>query len=491
MGTAGFWGSGNLQIDTTYTPGITKTIVVNATADVPLLFMQIFGQRKATVSASATATRTDSRIMLVIDRSTSMTQVQPDGNTAFEDAIAQAIAFVDSWNSGTDEVGLILFDGTAVVAYPVYAKGTYSTTPAAAGGPDSDFNTIVGPATVGPVVSQLNAAKVSASTGSTNTSEALWLAYVELQKAHLRDIAGGTTDTRINAIVLLTDGLPQAVTIWPNNATSYNTYYSMVTSGSNCKNLYNATTNPTPNPILGFMSISRGTIGKTMFTGSGSQPDDYLYQTYSTDKKFLTSDWLALPSNVSTDAGAGSTMRLETLNDSACTKLFNSSGKDLREIPDYDAYGSTMSGTAYKASKFVNASGPVSNANNPYLGPGAPDLTQSVVYGQIPGTSYYSGLYWAEAQWNAADSAGSRVRTDWNLPNRPGDTKLPIYIYAIGYLGNGGCDQGLLARIANDPILSNVYDTSSAPGKYYPASDEAALRNAFETITATILRLAR
>ncbi len=51
------------------------------------------------------------------------------------------------------------------------------------------------------------------------------MAYVELQKAHLRDIAGGITDTRINAIVLLTDGLPQAVTIWPNNANSYNTYY--------------------------------------------------------------------------------------------------------------------------------------------------------------------------------------------------------------------------------------------------------------------------
>ncbi|MDR3700590.1 MAG: VWA domain-containing protein [Candidatus Sulfopaludibacter sp.] len=150
VGAAGFWGAGNLNISTVYTPGITKTILVNASADVPLLFMQIFGQRKATVSAAATATRTDSRIMLVIDRSTSMTQVQSDGNTAIADAIAQAIAFVDSWNSGTDEVGLIVFDGTAVVAYPVYAKGTYTTTPSSSGGPDSAFNTIVSPATVGP-----------------------------------------------------------------------------------------------------------------------------------------------------------------------------------------------------------------------------------------------------------------------------------------------------------------------------------------------------
>ncbi len=86
VGAAGFWGANNLAISTVYTPGITKTIVVNASADVPLLFMQIFGQRKATVTAAATATRTDSRIMLVIDRSTSMTNVQSDGNTAFDDA---------------------------------------------------------------------------------------------------------------------------------------------------------------------------------------------------------------------------------------------------------------------------------------------------------------------------------------------------------------------------------------------------------------------
>ena len=73
----------------------------------------------------------------------------------------------------------------------------------------------------------------------------------------------------------------------------------------------------------------------------------------------------------------------------------------------------------------------------------------------------------------------------------PGDTKMPIYIYTIGFLGDGGCDQGLLARIANDASLSNAYDTTTPAGKYYPATDEVALHNAFETIAATILRLAK
>ena len=188
-GAVGFWGSSNLQVSTTYTPGITKTIVVNATADVPLLFMQIFGQRKATVSAAATATRTDSRIMLVIDRSGSMARTKlTDGNYPITDAVNDAVEFTNSFNAGQDEVGLIVFDGSAYVAYPTYTPGTYSTTPSASGGPDKNFNTVVSPATVGPMVTLLQG--TSANNGSTNTSEALWLAYVELQKAHLRDIAG-------------------------------------------------------------------------------------------------------------------------------------------------------------------------------------------------------------------------------------------------------------------------------------------------------------
>ena len=164
--------------------------MVNASADVPLLFMQIFGQRKATVTAAATATRTDSRIMLVIDRSGSMASDAVDGRESRHstDAVSEAIAFADSLEPrAATRSGLVVFDGSCG-AWPIppTLPGTYTTTPSAAAspdGPDSCFNTIVSPATVGPVVARLlQTTAASTSTGSTNTAEALWLAYVELQE---------------------------------------------------------------------------------------------------------------------------------------------------------------------------------------------------------------------------------------------------------------------------------------------------------------------
>ncbi|SPE31536.1 conserved exported hypothetical protein [Candidatus Sulfopaludibacter sp. SbA3] len=471
-GGSGFWGASNLQIYPTYTPGII------ATADVPLLFSRIFGQQTATVSAAGTATRTDSRIELVIDRSGSMTAVQSDGNTALADALNDAVQFVQSWNPGADEVGLIVFDGTSYVAYPNYAPGTYSLTPTASGGPDTSFNTVVSPATVGPVVGLLQS--TAANNGATNTSEALWLAYIELQKAHLRDIAGGNTDTRINAIVFMTDGLPQSVTIYPNNVFSYPANYFMATSGSSCTNLYNAATKPNPAAINGFMVVPAqwNPGGATTFTSStplsaGTGEGIYL-NSYSDSTSAHTASWW-----VST--GAGQRMALSPANDAGCTGLFGTTGSDLAKIPSVDAYGNTMSGNAYTNSVFVKSSGTVSASNNPILASGH-TFNQNAVY---------SGIDWIQAQWNASVSAGQRIRQDVNLSNRAGDKKMPIYIYCIGYLGTSGADQAMLASIANDPALSYNYDSTTPAGKYYPASDPVALHNAFETVAATILRLSK
>src|SRR5262249_39823438 len=70
----GFWGAKNLTPTIDLTLGTTKTITVNATVEVPLIFARIFGYPTATVSAKAVSTRRDSRVVLVIDRSGSMTK---------------------------------------------------------------------------------------------------------------------------------------------------------------------------------------------------------------------------------------------------------------------------------------------------------------------------------------------------------------------------------------------------------------------------------
>jgi hypothetical protein len=66
---------------------------------------------------------------------------------------------------------------------------------------------------------------------------------------------------------------------------------------------------------------------------------------------------------------------------------------------------------------------------------------------------------------------------------------MQVAIYAIGYRGQGGIDDGLLKRIANDKASSS-YDATKATGIYVAGSNRAALSAAFDTIASVILRLA-
>jgi hypothetical protein len=492
-GAIGFWGATNLQVSTSYTPGITKTIWVNATTDVPLLFSRVFGRSSMTVSAAGTSTRTDSRIVLVIDRSGSMHNTGGDGNLAITDAVNQAVAFTKSFTAGSDEVGLVVFDGSGYVGYPVYSPGTFTITPGNSGGPDTSFSTTM--------VNLLNT-PVASNNGATNTSEALWLAYVELQKAHLRDTAGGGADTRLNSIVMLTDGIPQGVTIYPNNVSNYaavdcspawssTCLYDLKTTAltnagtvtSSCNNRRTAA-NQNPTAMYGFVQVAAnwGGSGASVFNGQNPQGMYLLDSLDSTSTD--SSSWYM-------GSGAGKTTALTSTLTAGCTGLQTmgtNTGNDLIQIPSIDAYGNTMSGSAYKNSSFLDTTGNVvAAANNPiYQGSGNIDMTATT-----------SGPDWIKASWNAADSAATRIRTDVNLANRHGDVKMPIYIYTIGYLHIDGLDQGLLARIANDKNAldainqSSAYDPNSPPGQFILASNTDEMSQAFDTIRATMLRLSR
>jgi hypothetical protein len=470
-GTAGFWGAKNLSISPVYTPGITKVIAINATAEVPLLFARIFGQQTAVVSAAGTASRTDTRIMLVIDRSSSMS-----GVTAQVEA--DAIKFVNSWRAGTDEVGLVIFDGTAVVAYPSYgtygsATG-YSTDISTSGGPDVNFAT--------PVTTAITNMQWG---GFTNTSEALWLAYVELQKAHYRDTSGGGKDTRLNAIVMLTDGLPQAVSLFPNNVnppstTSPPSVNYFLKSSSGCANKYVNPGNLSPTAMEGFVPVYRNNnqYGKNMFSGQGPNG---LYRLWMLDPDHNSSYWV--------QSWANQTNALKPDTAQSCgaldTQLSNGHPDyDLTKIPSVDAYGNTMSGTAYHVSDWVDTTGARNPTDNPIYQAGWTEMSQS---------NLKVGQDWEMAMWNATFSAGQRVRSDANKPNRPaGDVQMPIYVYIIGYVANTGLDQGLLTYIANDQAkLGANWDSTTVGGQYYPAADPVAMANAFNNIIATILRLSK
>ncbi len=83
--------------------------------------------------------------------------------------------------------------------------------------------------------------------------------------------------------------------------------------------------------------------------------------------------------------------------------------------------------------------------------------------------------------WNLADNAATTIRSN---------TNLNVITYTIGLDGNGGVDDVLLKRMANDVASSN-YDSTKDYGLYVYAPNSSDLNNAFARIASAILRLAQ
>lgn len=474
--TMGFWGANTLNKTITFTPGITKTITVDANVRVPLLFARLFGQPYATVSASATASRTDSRIMLVIDRSASM------GSGPMAAAVAKATAFTNSFTPGTDEVGLIVFGGSGIVAYP--PTRPWSPTIGASGGPDTSFAQTVTPAN-----NMLTQLGYIANGSMTNTAEALSLAYIELQKAHMRDTGGGA-DPRLNSIVFFTDGAPTAMSLYLNDG--FNTVVKDTGTCTYRKPGFHGTTNPVAanQQMKGWLGSS-GTFqtgwSRTMSidTDPGRNVQWYLGNPWR-DANAPAIGVTDTPYDATPTAGC------TTATWSASTtppKPFSSTG-DLTQLPTTDLWGNAINNTNYTNSHFVDSSGNTMSPNPTYPGTIGTALDRNIANWTSVALSNY---HFTLAAWNAADSAGLRIRTDANrniAGGRADSQAMAFTIYTIGYLGSGGLDEGLLKRIAND-TTSSSYVASQGTGLYIPAANQAQLDAAFQKVAAMILRLSR
>ena len=426
---AGFWGTTNLTPSINYTKTISSnTITVSATVSTPLLFMQVFGRSISSVAASAVATRRETRIELVLDRSGSMVD---------ELASLQGLAkqFTSSFISGYDELGLVAYGSSAVVGYPTTRP--YNSSPTSAGGPDKNFSTTQ---TGGNMLDMIGYMQAS---GATNMAEGLWLAYLELQKADRID----TDPTRLNAIVLFTDGVPTAMSANLNDPSNLPGSNSLK-SGSNCT--YNpGTVGDATTQMIGWI----GAWGMPTQTGYGSG----LYRLASAANDSNTAKWWM--------QNPGGDMYLinptKPVNNCSYLKATQNNGdlNDLRQIPPQDAWGnSTSDGTAYKAS--------VAYANF------------KTTYSS---TNLSNGYHLAIACWNATDNAAQRILAD---------TNMNVTIFTIGYTGDGGVDTALLKRLANTKDSTN-HTASWQTGLYEAASDTNGLALAFQTVASAILRLAR
>jgi Mg-chelatase subunit ChlD len=171
---AGYFASTNLQVsnvaatDSTYMRSITTT----ASVDLPFIFMRSLSLDRVTLHASAKSTRRDVNVMIVMDRSTSLTN-----SGSCTPLKAAAVNFVEKFAESRDNLGLITFATSSRV--DVHLTTTFKSSV------EGTLNSVV-------------------CSGATNSAQALWQSYQEL--------ASLAQTGALNVILFFTDGRPTAVT---------------------------------------------------------------------------------------------------------------------------------------------------------------------------------------------------------------------------------------------------------------------------------------
>lgn len=163
----------NIDIPTT-TPNQVLTVTTTATATVNTYFMRMLGRDHVTVSAAGAASRRDVNLMLVLDRSASMSISGACGPMK-----TAAANFVNKFVDGRDKIGVIHFGTNTVYAFPIASNFKSATTNA-----NSIINGL-------------------SCQDSTSIASAYWEAY---QKLVTLNQPGA-----LNVIVVFTDGIPNGI----------------------------------------------------------------------------------------------------------------------------------------------------------------------------------------------------------------------------------------------------------------------------------------
>jgi Flp pilus assembly protein TadG len=465
-----------------------RTVSVSASAQMPTLFMRILGWPTVTVSSSGIASRRDVRVIVVIDRSSSMSGFF---GTSSNSVIPMAQKFVNSFSGsgdlgGRDELGLVVFGGSGIVAYPPrditkdYTDYTKFTPP------DNNFKL------------STNVPKYLAditSGSNTGTAEALYLAYMML-----RADAATNTDlsTKLNVIVLFTDGIPNGLTVFANDKNQPDNY--MMSSSAGCSNLGNGkyvtplVTGSTN--IVGWMAQGGGSSinsdkapfgfykpmmayanTRAAYTGKGDDIDAYM--------KNANDDKAAIGNNCALVAsGPPGIDNVGTLSGITSFPTYDLYGNyiDLKHTPPPAVSGLTMptgdTGTLYeKGELWQNQCA------------GAPfDINQPKNACQVALASWQAAAHQSWKIWN-------QIIWDKNTHSNildPGPNFSSPVIFAIGFLSSSADppDMELLRMIANDPT-AKVSFSDRVKGQAFKASDPNTVDMAFQQIASEILRLAR
>jgi hypothetical protein len=471
-----------------------RTVTIIGKVQVALAFPTLLGFGKFPVSAAGQASRRDVVLVMVIDRSGSMSELSS--------VQSAAKLFVADFTPGRDKLGLVLMGGSSIIAYPP-ADWDVDPMTGTLAGPDANFTSDSGSH---PAITTQLANMTSGS--NTGTAEALWFAYRELLAA---DETGA-----LNVIVLFTDGMPNGITAVFNGPNPGGD----VTNSGNCNNGTSVrvnqgtnTTCPTP-PSAAFANGGGASTCANKINGSTAPimgwmalEGGYKVNTGPTQGVYQRAQLMSTYTLATLVANPKDDMTRVTANAGNC--YFTTSGDQFAwedfVIPDFDYYGDSLAGASqgktstggigkyttidYQQSEIYNSSTACNGTNyNAYA-------AYSTTTAQGSGDSCQLGL----ASWNAADMAAMWIRLKGTT------AQLAPAIYTMGYAGNNGNnnadDPTLMLRLSNvssytdtsttpaTKYTNSVFDGTYASGMYIRMTSPTDIGPAFQAVAAQIVRL--
>jgi hypothetical protein len=453
-----------------------RTVSVYASAQMPTIFMRLLAFPTVTVNAKGVAQRRDVRVVVAVDRSSSMsTFYTANGIGSNPPGIQDMIwNFVNSFSGagelgGRDEVGLVVFGGSGIVAYPTRNIANDYTDYTKFLPPDNNFKTRT--------KAIINEIKSGSNTG---TAEALYLAYMTL-----RADAASNSDlsTKLNVIVLFTDGLANGITAFANDKNRGE--YSMIPSGK-CPTL-SAGSYSTPlvsgtnKNLIGWFSQQNG-FANSNFNAHGLFKPMMAYAESTHTGTADIDDWMKNPGEPDSPQWTSDGCPSDTMPQNTMTKF-----------PDYDLYGNYTNldsvpamptgstghlyqlGSLYSNSTQCNGNSYNANStSNPC----------QIGLASWQATVHQAWKIWNQMIWNTA--------TQTNISDPAVNLPSPV-IFTIGFddgVGGEHPDLKMLQLIAND-VNSPAPFSTRVNGKAYLAGDVNAVGTAFEQIRSEILRLSQ
>jgi len=185
-----YFGSTQVTYNATPVQGAlgVRTITINASQHVPMLFMRVLGISRSTVAATAQVTVRFVNMMLVVDRSGSVFRATFNGTPTrqiVDDSLHQFVDPVDGsqspyFSDGRDNIGMVTYGASWNLDFPLSVNFQTATPHIGTAIDNIDWDT----------------------NNSTNTAAGLFHGYRELVKL--------AQPGALNVIVLLTDGRPSA-----------------------------------------------------------------------------------------------------------------------------------------------------------------------------------------------------------------------------------------------------------------------------------------